>query len=307
MSAHFSPIMMQAALVLPETTVGMIEASATRKPARPCTLRLVVDHRHRVARRAHRAGAARVEDRAAAGAGVGQHVVVADPRRPGLDLLGDVGLERRGPAEPAGELQAVDDAAPVGLGGEVVGGDRRLVGRGPPSAAAPCRGSRGRSWQTEAVKPENRCSGSPGRSAENSMMWNWMSGVASSGRVRAKIAPWPAPTVSGPVRNRAATPAPSALLEGAVDAVVERDRLGAAIDRARLEVVLQIVPDARQVVHHLDAVLPQMLGRADARQLEELRRVDRAGRRARSRAPPARPARRRSGGSARRSRAGPRR
>ena len=29
--------MMQAALVLPETTVGMIEASATRKPERPWT------------------------------------------------------------------------------------------------------------------------------------------------------------------------------------------------------------------------------------------------------------------------------
>ncbi len=58
----------------------------------------------------------------------------------------------------------------------------------------------GRSWQTEAVKPEKRCKGVPGRSAENSTMWNWMSGVASSSLVRAKIAPWPAPTVSGPVR-----------------------------------------------------------------------------------------------------------
>jgi hypothetical protein len=36
-SAHFSPIMMQAAFVLPETTVGMIEASATRKPETACT------------------------------------------------------------------------------------------------------------------------------------------------------------------------------------------------------------------------------------------------------------------------------
>jgi hypothetical protein len=36
-SAHFSPIMMHVALVLPETTVGMIEASATRKASRPCT------------------------------------------------------------------------------------------------------------------------------------------------------------------------------------------------------------------------------------------------------------------------------
>jgi cytochrome c biogenesis factor len=37
MSAHFSPIMMQAALVLPETTVGMIDASAIRSPLRPWT------------------------------------------------------------------------------------------------------------------------------------------------------------------------------------------------------------------------------------------------------------------------------
>ncbi len=38
--------------------------------------------------------------------------------------------------------------------------------------------------------------------------------------------------------------------------------------------VLQIVADARQLVHHLDAVRAQVPGRADARELEELRRVD---------------------------------
>src|SRR5262245_19423464 len=37
MSEAFSPIITQAALVLPETTVGMIEASATRNPLKPCT------------------------------------------------------------------------------------------------------------------------------------------------------------------------------------------------------------------------------------------------------------------------------
>src|SRR5437867_12651636 len=37
-AAHFSPIMMQGALVLPLVSVGMIEASATRRPPMPCTL-----------------------------------------------------------------------------------------------------------------------------------------------------------------------------------------------------------------------------------------------------------------------------
>src|SRR5436853_5634808 len=35
MSEAFSPIITQAALVLPETTVGMIDASATRRPSKP--------------------------------------------------------------------------------------------------------------------------------------------------------------------------------------------------------------------------------------------------------------------------------
>ena len=36
-SATLSPIMIEGALVLPEVSVGMIEASATRRPWMPCT------------------------------------------------------------------------------------------------------------------------------------------------------------------------------------------------------------------------------------------------------------------------------
>ena len=129
-SEAFSPIMMQAALVLPDTTVGMIEASATRRPCDPVHLERGVDHAVRPARRSHRAGAGGMEDRAAARAGVGQHVVVADAVRAGLDLLGDVGLERRGLCEAAGQLQARDGADAIGLGGEIVGDDRRVVRAG---------------------------------------------------------------------------------------------------------------------------------------------------------------------------------
>jgi hypothetical protein len=85
---------------LPETTVGMIEASATRKAWRPWTrssrsttamgLVAVPSYRCRSGGRCR-----------AAGAGVSEYVVVAHLVGPGLDLLGDAGLERLGRGEAA--------------------------------------------------------------------------------------------------------------------------------------------------------------------------------------------------------------
>src|ERR1700756_6041081 len=61
----------------------------------------------------------------------------------------------------------------------------------------------GRSWQTDAVKPENECSFSPILSVENGMKWIWISGVARRGLVLKKAPDVPAAIVSGPLRSAA--------------------------------------------------------------------------------------------------------
>ena len=65
-------------------------------------------------------------------------------------------------------------------------------------------------------------------------------------------------------------------LAPAVDHVVHRDRLGAAILDADLEMILQVVADARHVGDHADAMRAQQLGRSEPGKLHQLRRVERA-------------------------------
>src|SRR5690606_1027463 len=54
------------------------------------------------------------------------------------------------------------------------------------------------------------------------------------------------------------------------------DRLGAAGQRANVEVILQVAADARQRLTHTDTTFTQMIGRTDARQHQQLRRIERA-------------------------------
>ena len=61
----------------------------------------------------------------------------------------------------------------------------------------------GRSWQTDAVKPENECSFSPILSVENGRKWIWMSGVESRGLVLKNAPEVPAAIDSGPLRKAA--------------------------------------------------------------------------------------------------------
>src|ERR1700754_2162477 len=59
----------------------------------------------------------------------------------------------------------------------------------------------GRSWHTEAVKPENGCSFSPILSVENGMKWIWMLGDAKRGLVLKNAPDVPAAIVNGPRRT----------------------------------------------------------------------------------------------------------
>ncbi|CUI27591.1 Uncharacterised protein [Achromobacter xylosoxidans] len=59
--------------------------------------------------------------------------------------------------------------------------------------------------------------------------------------------------------------------------VVGGDGAARLVDEADLQVVLQVLAHAGQVAHHADAEAPQQRGRAHARQLQQLRRLQRAG------------------------------
>ena len=68
------------------------------------------------------------------------------------------------------------------------------------------------------------------------------------------------------------------LAHDAAQVVVGGHRLRAAEDRAHLQMILQVLADAGQCMHHRDAAVGQQRGVADARQLQQLRRLQPARR-----------------------------
>ena len=206
--------------------------------------------------------------------------------------------------QPPAELQPVDDRAPVGLGRQIVRMHRRRrrrVGDFSLMLAA--------AFRTQLVD-DHREAGpfvQPLRGpvgAEDRRSTNCMSGVASSGRVRANRPPGAAAIVSGPrAEQRVFQPGFSIFQRLSMMSLTVIGKRHLQLDAAPV-VVLQAL--RRRPAGRARTAMPcaaRCCGRADARQQQKLRRVDRAAAQDHLARARARCAARRPGGTRRRSRA----
>ena len=171
-----------------------------------------------------------------------------------------------------------------------VGGDaavvlgRQIVGRGSrdaPSGSGEVMRTQprlvGRRLATLAVKAGNGSSGSPNLGSVSGWMWYCRLGVSRLGSEPTKAPSWEGAMVIGPRRRKAyssAKPARCTRLWKRSFMVLTPVHL---VGAAHLQVVLQVLADAGELMHDVDAVLLQQGAGADARQLQDLRRADRAG------------------------------
>ena len=74
-------------------------------------------------------------DRAAALAAVLQQLLVGSDFNPGIDLVDDIGPQRRSPQNPSQDLQSLDIRGPIDLGCEIIDANLwRSSGIGAPDA-----------------------------------------------------------------------------------------------------------------------------------------------------------------------------
>ncbi len=190
--------MTTGALVLPETSVGMIEQSTTRSPSIPCTRR--------------RASVTARESEPILHVPDGWKIVAPVSRAnssnasspwmsaPGRYSSVSSWLQCVGRGKPARELNTFDCAAPVGFRREIVRTHgRRLEGVTALDRYAAARLGSELTHREGAAPTMDGGRLRPGPPI-GVPKWNWMSGVADPGRTRVKSPPWLMPTANGPLR-----------------------------------------------------------------------------------------------------------
>ena len=202
-----------------------------------------------------------------------QDLLVGGDRRPGRELPAVEGRERGLAQDVPRDPDRLDPLAPVGVGGQVVEPQRRVdgrVGRDDPDRAAGV-GVHRADVHLVAVTAGRRRAVVPDRDRQE---------VEHQVRVR-HVVVGPGEAAALEMVRRAGAGPPEQPLGADHRPVAplqrgrHRDRLLAGVLDVDLEVILQVLADARQVGDHVDAVLAQQAGRADAGELEQLRRVDR--------------------------------
>ena len=262
---------MTVALVLPDTTVGMTAASITRRPRVPLTPQFGVDDRHRP--RSHHAGTGLMERGAGGGTHVFEQVVVALRLRPGHVLVGNPPAHGLGGEDFANHPEAGDDRVLVALRRQVIGLHRRRargVGAGDAQPAAAFRTARDRHHRA-GREPVHRIAGLLSAAGEELILHirtvqlgtglHEQPDRTGAGHQRSL-------TRQDPFGSGIKPPQPVVInfvhRHGAVDATIHH---------AATDMILQVLANAGQIVHHRNADGSQQSAGTDAGQLQQLRRV----------------------------------
>ena len=148
------------------------------------------------------------------------------------------------------------------------------VGRLDPEPAAAFRPARDRDQRS---RPGTGASAAPGLSKLPARNWYCTSGEARPSRVFANSPIGAAPIISGAAPPEDVFEAGLRLAQPAARDLVERVGVARLVDDAAAEMVLQVFADPGERVHDRDAMLAAAVrGRADPRQLQQLRRLQRA-------------------------------
>ena len=255
---------------------GIHHAQPRNQAARAAHAQPRIDHRHRIVIAPHLGGADRVKDGGGNVASQARQVGICLELDAGLELLRRIARQRRLRHDLARDPQRVGRHLAVGVGAQVVGRDqRRLV---KARALDLHRAAAGRIQVADA--------GSEGVEAvqrlAKGVQAQRLHVVLDVGPGLGRVAAGEGAQLRGRHAHRA----------GALERVLQPDhrfapeRVGLHIEGldaadlehgADLQVVLQVGTHARCIVPHRNAVLLQQGARADARQLQQLRRANAAG------------------------------